>query len=382
MNFIKIVTNIPDHQKKYAAMYYKTEPFYSFNYHHTNNWEIKTAVEILCSLGYDVDLIDRGNKNWVPDKEYDIFLGLGVGNSGDQFVKYSKLSKAKKRVLLAMGPQPDISNERVIKRYNMFNKRTGNNAPAMRTVTDVIGEKFIDIIDNTDFIFCIGEKGTKSFDSFSSYNKPVLGFYPGVSEKAVFKDDFLKTRKRKNFLCFAGNGLICKGVDLLVESFLLEENKDKHLDICGPAESSFVKEYSGKINMSNNIKYHGFINVESEKFLKLASTCSYVIFHPSSEGCCTSVATAMKAGLVPIINSWTGINIENNINGFFMNDYDDSDELIIKEISRTIEYASNISKSEYDKILNNSLENSKKFSQKSFILSYTAAIKEVISSRG
>ena len=382
MNFIRIVTNTPESQKKYAAMYYKTEPFYSFNHNHTNNWEIKTAVEILCSLGYDVDLIDRGNKNWVPDKEYDIFLGLGVGNSGNQFVKYSKLSKAKKRVLLAMGPQPDISNKRVIKRYDMFNNRTKNNARAMRTVTDVIGEKFVDIIENTDFIFCIGEEGTKSFDSFSSYNKPVIGFYPGVSEKVIFKDDFLKTRKRRNFLCFAGNGLICKGVDLLVEGFLLDENKDKYLDICGPSESSFVKEYRDKINKSSNITYHGFINVESEKFVKLASTCAYVIFHPSSEGCCTSVATAMKAGLVPIINSWTGINIENNVNGFLMNDHDDSDELIIKEISSTVKYASSVSKVEYNELLNNSLENSKKFSQKSFIESYTKALKEVISTRG
>ena len=35
--------------KKYAAMYYKTEPFVKGigSYHHTNNWEIAKACEII-----------------------------------------------------------------------------------------------------------------------------------------------------------------------------------------------------------------------------------------------------------------------------------------------------------------------------------------------
>ena len=133
---------------RHAAMYYKTEPFYTdiSRYTHTNNWEIVRAIEILNSKGFSVDLIDRDNHNWTPNKVYDLFLGLGVGNSGKNYARYAKASKAKVKVLLSMGPQPDISNELVVERYKEFNKRSGMNAPAMRTVSDVIGDKFIEII--------------------------------------------------------------------------------------------------------------------------------------------------------------------------------------------------------------------------------------------
>ena len=102
-----------------AAMYYKTEPFFTdiSSYTHTNNWEIVRAIEILTNKGFSVDLIDRDNQNWVPQKEYDLFLGLGVGNSGKNFSRYARSSKAKVKVLLSMGPQPDVSNELVLERY-------------------------------------------------------------------------------------------------------------------------------------------------------------------------------------------------------------------------------------------------------------------------
>ena len=43
-----------------------------------------------------------------------------------------------------------------------------------------------------------------------------------------------------NFLCFAGNGFICKGVDVLIEAFL--QTPDLNLSICGPnTEKAFLR---------------------------------------------------------------------------------------------------------------------------------------------
>ena len=177
---IKLQNNL--NPNKHAAMYYKTEPFYTDinRYVHTNNWEIYKAVEILASLGYSIDLIDRSNHDWKPSKEYDLFLGLGVGNTGRLFSEYSRRSKAKKSVLLSMGPQPDISNKLVLERYSDFEKRTGHYAKPMRLVDMVIGDKFKEIESHADFVFNIGEKDNNSFKSLKNYGSgmKVLNFFP------------------------------------------------------------------------------------------------------------------------------------------------------------------------------------------------------------
>lgn len=354
-----------------AAMYYKTEPLVSgIKYHHTNNWEIVRAIQILNSKGFVVDLIDRTNGDWSPTHKYDLFLGLGVGNSGRRFAEYARRSGASKKILLAMGPQPDVSNERVLARYDAFRERTGVAAPPMRTVTDVMGDSFLRIIENTDYIFNIGEEGTESYNSFLKYEKPVFNFYPAISPNVSFENSWLTTRDRNSFLCFAGNGLICKGVDVVVEAFL--KHPDMNLHICGPIEKSFFDYYGQKIEESKNITYHGFIDPGGSKFNELASICSFVVFNSSAEGCCTSVATAMKAGLVPIINSWTGIKIEEC--GISIHESNDN----ISSTISAINLGAALKESEYNLFVNKTLEKSKLFSQESFTESYHKAISRVL----
>lgn len=371
-----IIENINLHNHKTtkkAALFYKTEPFFVNvnDYTHTNNWEILQSIRILNSQGYSVDLLDRNLRTWKPKSSYELFLGLGVGNSGQNFVKWATASKADKKVLLSMGPQPDISNELVLKRYKMFEKRTGSSTPPMRTVEKVTGENFIDIINNTDYIFNIGEKNNNSYNSYLKYNKPIINFFPSISPSVKFDDKWRNTRDRNSFLCFAGNGFICKGVDLVLEAFL--KNPKKELHICGPnTEKSFFRYYEEKIKNAPNIYFHGFIKPGGEIFNRLSSRCSFVIFHSSAEGCCTSVATAMKSGLVPIINSWTGINISKE--GINMKE----DGNLIQIILDAVEISSNLPNSDYQSMIDYTLEKSKLFSQKSFITSYFNAIKTVI----
>lgn len=356
-----------------AAMYYKTEPFYTDvnRYVHTNNWEIVRAVEILNSRGFSVDLIDRDNRSWNPSKKYDLFLGLGVGNSGKNYVRYSTLSQARVKVLLAMGPQPDVSNDLVLKRYRLFQERTGHHAPPMRTVSDVTGQNFIDIMQCSDFILTIGEKHTRSYNSYLPYGKTILNFYPAVSPEVSYNPDWSTTRSKKKFLCFAGNGLICKGVDVVTEAFL--KSPDKELHICGPMEDAFSKRYMHEIQNSKNVKYHGFIQPGKEKFNAIAAECSYVVFHSASESCCTSVSTAMKAGLVPVINSWTSILTENC--GIDLPEDGD----IVQSVVDGIEKASNLSDEEYNLLLQGTLKKSTLYSQESFTKSYSEAIDQIIS---
>jgi len=371
---MKLINNITNNfvTTKKAALYYKTEPLYTNvdSYIHTNNWEILQSIRILNERGYSVDLIDRGCNDWSPDISYDLFLGLGVGNTGRNFVRHANYSKAKQKVLLSMGPQPDISNRLVLERYKMYSDRTGQKAPPMRTVQEVTGDKFIEIVNTADFILNIGEKYTPSYNSFIEYGKPVLNFLPSVSPAVTFDPNWLSSRDINSFLCFAGNGFICKGVDLVVESFL--NNPTKQLHICGPdSESAFFRYYGGVINRTPNIKYHGFITPGSTIFNQLAAKCSFVVFHSAAEGCCTSVATAIKAGLIPIINSWTGIIIDDE--GIKM----DEGGHIINTITNAVNEAASMTSDEYKHMLNRTLKKSQLFSQKSFIESYSKALNTI-----
>ena len=354
-----------------AALYYKTEPLFMPNvsqYVHVNNWMILEMVKILTSQGYSVDLIDRTCHDWAPKKTYDIFLGLGVGNAGKNFTRHATLSGAPKKVLLAMGPAR--FDDLVRERYDMFHKRTGMYAPPMRLSGELTDDKLNEIIDTTDFIFNAGEEDSLAYNSFLKYGKPVLNIYPPCSPAVTFDPNWLHSRDINSFLCFSGNGFICKGVDLVVESFLKDPHKQLH--ICGPnSEAAFFEYYGELIKNAPNIKYHGFITPGGEKFNDIAAKCSFVIFHSAAESCATSVTTAMKAGLVPIINKWTSINIDEGCIEI------GEEGNLIENITNTINMAVTINKSDYQQKVNSTLEKSKLFSEKSFTESFTKAISYV-----
>ncbi len=360
-----------------AALYYKTDPliiqifFHGVDHSHTNNWEIVQTVGLLNQKGFSVDLIDRGNDNWSPSKKYDLFLGLGCGSAGRNFTRYANASQSPVSVLLAMGPQPDTSIRLVTLRYEMFEERTGIKVPnnRRRAAYGTAGDTFKKIINKADYVFSIGEKNNQSYKSFLSYGKQVLNFYPSSSPDVVYDKQYALSRDRKSFLCFAGNGFICKGVDLLVESFL--ENPEKTLHICGPQNDQlFFQHYQKRIEESPNIKYHGFITPGKDMFNSLASECSFVVFHSAAEGCCTSVATAMRAGLVPIINPWTGINTDD----FVLSEEGN----LIEHITTAVNQASELSDGDYQSLVDKTLDKASLFSQEYFTKSFSEALDVVI----
>ena len=201
----------------------------------------------------------------------------------------------------------------------------------------------------------------------------MLNFSPSTSPKVLYRNEWCNTRNLNSFLCFAGNGFICKGVDLVLEAFLQDSTKELH--ICGPkTEPAFFSYYEDKIKNAPNIFYHGFIEPGAKLFNALASHCSYVIFHSAAEGCCTSVATAMRAGLVPIINSWTGINIKNV--GIELPEEGN----LIDIIKTGVIKASEVAQSEYTNMVDSTIIKAQKFSQEEFRKTYTEALSAVIGS--
>lgn len=357
-----------------ALLYYKNEPYWDpasiKEGAHTNLWEIVELQRILNSFGFVVDAIDRDCDNIHVSNNYHLFLGLGAGNSGRHFARLAVEASKAVKIMLAMGPAPDLSNKLVEERYALFHERTGVAAPPMRTVSEVTGSNFLRISELSDYIFAIGEPQSFSPSTYLKYGKPVLTFMPGVSDDVCFQTRWLRSRKRNSFLCFAGNGFICKGVDLLVEAF--EKMPEMQLTICGPAtERAFFEIYGERIADSGNIAYIGFIGVGSPAFAKLCAECSYVILHSSSEGCATSVVTCQCAGLPPLVSHTTSIDVRDF--GWILPDKNITDGII-----DAVRVAASIPDDEYRDRALRALSDSQRYSRSNYTATMTSNIIRVL----
>lgn len=356
-----------------ALLYYKNEslvfPWLARSYSHTNLWEIREIVRILNRKGFLVDLVDRDAEQFIPEDEYELFIGLGAGLSGKFFAKYAKRLPSATKILLAAGPEPRVSNQLVREQYDRFNNRKKTAVPAMRLTEGLDFETFAAL---TDYFLVIGEQHTFCPQTYKVLGKPVLTYLPSSSPKIRFDPEWIKKRDRKSFLCFAGNGFICKGVDILVDAFV--NMPDATLHICGPdTEKNFFDVMGDAIKKSGNIHYEGFVDVGGEKFNWLTSKCSYVIFASSSEGCATSVTTVFRAGLVPILTPETSIDV-----GTFGYLIDGSkDDLILTTIERCKE-AMDLNDASYTSKVWSVLKDSLKYTQGSFSKTIETALITVL----
>jgi hypothetical protein len=359
---------------KYALLYYKTEPFVMpwkvHGYRHTNLWEIVQIVRILNRYGYAVDVVDRDAKYFVPKDVYDLFLGLGAGHSGKRFSQYAQRIPRATKILIAAGPEPKLSNKLVMEHYARFNRRHSCEVPAMRLTEGIDFESFA---RDTDYFMAIGEQHTFCPQSYIALVKPVLNYLPSTSPAIRFQPEWLETRSRRAFLCFAGDGFICKGVDVVVDAFA--QMPDAEVYVCGPrSEPAFFEVLKGKLGASLNIRYEGFIKIGSPRFEELAAYCSYVVFPSSAEGCATSIATVLRTGLLPVVTKETGIDVGEF--GFYI---DGGKESLVEETMSACRKAIEISDAEYRQRVLDCLEDSSKYTQASFTDSFEKAILTVLS---
>ncbi len=138
----KFIENLVGRQDEYpfrALLYFKTGWFLkkknNLEYRHTNEWEIIEIVRILNTLGFVVDVIDRGALNFKPDDKYDLFIGIAAGDSGRYYKKYAELLPSAIKVALCAGPEPKLSAQLTRKQYARFNLRYKSNLPTMREPT-------------------------------------------------------------------------------------------------------------------------------------------------------------------------------------------------------------------------------------------------------
>ena len=166
-----------------------------------------------------------------------------------------------------------------------------------------------------DAIITLGnEEVIKSYRKY--YDGPIydipVSFFNIISEEKIKKFLEIKdyTEAKKNFLWFGSQGLIHKGLDLLLDYFV--KHPDLHLHIGGPIdrEPRFEKAYFNELYKTPNIHTYGFIDIRSELFSELIKKCLFVIYPSCSEGEPGSIMNVMANGLIPIVTKETGIRVK------------------------------------------------------------------------
>lgn len=269
------------------------------SYSHSNEVEIEVICQALLELGFNIDVYDYQSEGVINYCKYDLILGFGYPYINSVLLK----EPSKKYICYLTGANPNYSNAAEalqIKRiYQKFKKMALNRREVYLP--------WMNSAINSDAIFVIGNSWTLS--TYDGINEKIYSIpAPSIINKSVNLD--LNEKKPNAFLWFGGSGSIHKGLDLVLEAMLAAQI-DIILDICGPlsSERDFFSIYQ-KYFDSLNIKYHGMVTVDSDQMIEITSKCDFIILPSCSEGCASSVITAMSFGLIPVITKQTGIDLE------------------------------------------------------------------------
>nr|WP_276562423.1 glycosyltransferase [Hoeflea prorocentri] len=293
-----------DAHRKHALLSYLNEgirlaeddPFFDG---HTNKWECREIAHILFDLGYNVDVIHYLNDSFLPAKPYDVVIDL----HGNLPRLAPHLTPDCRMVLHATGSYVPSMMEAEAQRLEALKRRRGIKCRPRR-ISD--GDAFKASIEASGHISLIGNRTTLSTYPLNAQSK-ITCINPSPSRtKAVDRSSLPEQRE---FMWLGGGGAVLKGLDLLLDCFV--RRPDLHLHIVGgvSGERDFSAGYATELFQTDNIHYHGFMDLAGDEFNTLAARCVSVLKPSASEGMSTSVTTAMTIGLYPIISRQTGIDL-------------------------------------------------------------------------
>ena len=260
---------------------------------HSNQQEALIIARIFDELEFNVDIINfQCNRN-LNLKKYDIIFGFG-----DIFEKsfYDGNFKGK-RIFYATGAEQDFQVNSEIRRVKEFNKRHKSNLLPKRLPPSYWPLSY----SFSDVIILIGNDWTKK-----TWEK----IYDGIILKQVgsniFFEDFDKYKtKDKEFVFIGSSGAIHKGLDLCIETFR-ELPSNFILNIFAHYEEDFLSVYK---ELPENIKFHGFKDINSKEFKKILGKCSFILAPTCSEGQMTSLILGIGNGLLPLATKESGVDL-------------------------------------------------------------------------
>lgn len=264
---------------------------------HQNKREALAQVEIFNKLGYNVFVQDYLSKNKIPKIKFSIVFG-----HEPNFVRASIKNPTALKIHYVPGAYIDHRNGQIIKMTDYVNQMYNCNIP-YRRLLEFDNQKHSSKIayEIADKILLIGSKYTIA--TFPIHLQPkIVPIHQSTQATRIVND--IQYSHQNEYFFMGSYGNILKGITLLIEYF--SSHQENTINIVGPLEPDV--ENAIKKSLSNNIKLHGYIDINSDKMTEIMQRCNFIIYPSGSEGMPGAVLNSMKNGLIPIVTQWAAFD--------------------------------------------------------------------------
>ncbi|HRJ72965.1 MAG TPA: glycosyltransferase [Terrimicrobiaceae bacterium] len=255
---------------------------------HTNPFECVNMAESYREIGYEVQVVDYTNRDYVPPPECRV--AIDIHSNLERWDKI--LPRDCLRVLHATGSHWLLWNHAELTRLSAIRDRKGIALSPRRHVEPSRGAEV------ADHITILGNEYT--INSFRFAGKPItrIPLSSAVEHDWPEGRDFEKARRK--FLWLGSYGMVHKGLDLVLDAFA--GMPDLELTVCGrpEKEEDFHRLYEKELRKTPNIRHAGWMDMTTPAFVELARTHASIIYPSAAEGGAGSVLHAMHAGMIPL----------------------------------------------------------------------------------
>ncbi len=255
---------------------------------HTNPFECITMAESYRKIGYEVQIVDFENRDYVPPA--DCKVAIDIHSNLERWDE--KLPTDCIRILHATGSHWLLWNHTELSRLSAIRDRKGIALSPRRQVEPSRGSEVANAIT------ILGNEYT--IDSFRFAGKPITRIPLSSAVEHAWPENRDYEKARRKFLWLGSYGMVHKGLDLALDAFA--GMPDLELSVCGrpEKEEDFYRLYRRELRELPNIHYVGWMDMTSQAFIDLAKTHASIIYPSCAEGGAGSVLHAMHAGMVPI----------------------------------------------------------------------------------
>jgi hypothetical protein len=357
-----------NNSKGIVLLSYVIDPFLKHNSEsipvsHTKFWESLQIAKTFLELGFNVDVISYGNALFSPKKNYNIFVGSRI-----HFEEIAqRLNPDCIKIVHLTISHWCYNNKSQCERLLSVQKKKGITISPIKMAETNLA------IEYADFATILGNDVT--IDTYKYANKPI--FPIRISTPVLFP--WIENKKfdecRKNFLWFGSEGLVHKGLDLVLEVF--SEMPEYNLTVCGPVseEKDFERAYYKELYQTPNIKTVGWVDINSQKFHGIINNSVAFVYPSCAEGQSGGVVTCLHASLIPIISVQSGVDISPDF-GVALRDCTN------EEIKKSITFISQLEENVLERMAKKAWEFARENHTKdSFAYDYKSAIISIINKR-